>query len=110
MALQKEERQVSGHGGASTWDSRGAPQPGRPEIFLWHPAEQTAGTVPGWQSQPGSRAQTRLGVAGEHSQAGEVRTQPAALRAARPGSLREGSPVPPKGQAGSWHSLPMQVT
>lgn len=43
---------------------RGAPQPGLPEIFPWHPAEQTAGTMPGWQRRPGSRAQTLLGVAG----------------------------------------------
>lgn len=41
---------------------RGAPQPGRPEIFPWHPAEQTAGTMPGWQRQPRTRAQTLLGV------------------------------------------------
>lgn len=68
--LQREERQVSGHQGAGI--PRGAPQPGRPEIFPWHPAEQTAGTMPGWQRQPGSRAQTLLGVAGPHSQAGET--------------------------------------
>ena len=54
---------------------RGAPQPGRPEIFPWHPAEQTAGTMPGWQRQPGSRAQTLLGVVGQHGQAGETGTE-----------------------------------
>lgn len=42
----------------------GAPQLGRPEIFLWHPAEQTPGTMPGWQGQPRTRAQTLLRMAG----------------------------------------------
>lgn len=71
---------------------RGAPQPGRPAIFPWHPAEQTAGTMPGWQRRPGSRAQTLLGVAGQQSQAGETGTEPRAEEDFSPTILRGKGP------------------
>lgn len=89
-----EWAQRSGHTGIP----RGAPQPGRPEIFLWHPAEQTAGTMPGWQRQPGSRAQTLLGVAGQHSQAGETGAELRAAEGLSPTVLRvKGLRCHPKG-------------
>lgn len=40
------------------------PNLGSQRFFLWHPAEQTPGTMPGWQGQPRTRAQTLLGVSG----------------------------------------------
>lgn len=84
----------SGHTGIP----RGAPQPGRPEIFPWHPAEQTAGTTPGWQRQAGTRAQTLLGVAGQHSQAGETGTEPRTEEGLSPTILRgKGPQCHPKG-------------
>lgn len=83
-----EWAQSSGHPGIP----RGAPQPGRPEIFLWHPAEQTAGTMPGWQRQPGSRAQTLLGVAGQRGQAGETGAELGAAEGLSPTSLRVKGP------------------
>lgn len=55
---------------------QGAPSPGRLEICLWHPVEQTAGIVPGWQRQPGSRNRTLWGVAKEQSQTGDTEMEP----------------------------------
>lgn len=72
--LQEEERQVSGHTGVGTGHSPGSSLTRQAGDL--HPVEQTAGIVPGWQRQPGSRNRTLRGVAKEHSQTGDTEMEP----------------------------------